>query len=135
MAETWRMIRSLRSRATRSSTSSSLISSCCAGGGVRALDKREVVLDQIAEALVGGIHRDRRIRSGRANRGRPPPLAVLLATGAACGGESTVSHQRDLYAQKCASCHGVSAAAQTPVAGAPNLLAGSYTAASRCAVR
>jgi mono/diheme cytochrome c family protein len=54
-------------------------------------------------------------------------LAVVLVAGAACGGESTVSHQRYLYAQKCASCHGVSAAAQTPVTEAPNLLAGSYT--------
>ena len=54
-------------------------------------------------------------------------LVVLLAAGSACGGESTLSHQRYLYAQKCASCHGVSASAQTPVADAPNLLAGSYT--------
>ena len=54
-------------------------------------------------------------------------LVVVLVAGSACGGEATVSHQRYLYAQKCASCHGVSAAAQTPVAEAPNLLAGSYT--------
>jgi mono/diheme cytochrome c family protein len=54
-------------------------------------------------------------------------LVVLLTAGSACGGESTVSHQRYLYAQKCASCHGVSASAQTPVPEAPNLLAGSYT--------
>ena len=54
-------------------------------------------------------------------------LLSLLIVGSACGSESAVNHQRYLYVQKCAGCHGISAAAQTPVAAAPNLLAGSYT--------
>jgi mono/diheme cytochrome c family protein len=55
-------------------------------------------------------------------------LLVLLIGGSACGGgESAVSHERYLYAQKCAGCHGISASAQTPVADTPNLLAGTYT--------
>lgn len=54
-------------------------------------------------------------------------LVLVLIGGSACGGESAVKHERYLYVQKCASCHGISASAQTPVADAPNLLAGSYT--------
>jgi mono/diheme cytochrome c family protein len=55
-------------------------------------------------------------------------LVLVLGAGSACGGGgSAVSHEQYLYVQKCAGCHGISAAAQTPVAAAPNLLAGDYT--------
>jgi mono/diheme cytochrome c family protein len=52
-------------------------------------------------------------------------LALLLAAG--CGGKSVAEHQRELYTQKCAACHGVGPDSPTPVAAAPNLLAGGYT--------
>lgn len=51
----------------------------------------------------------------------PVLLAVVLAASG-CGGESTLRHQRELYMQKCAACHGVSADAKTPVTSAQNLL-------------
>ena len=56
-----------------------------------------------------------------------PPIAIVLLAASACGGETTAHHQRYLYEQKCASCHGISASSPTPVADAPNLLGGTYT--------
>jgi mono/diheme cytochrome c family protein len=47
-------------------------------------------------------------------------IALTAATG--CGGESATHHSQYLYMQKCASCHGVSADATTPVPNAQNLL-------------
>ena len=51
-----------------------------------------------------------------------PTLIVLLAAPA-CGGQSTLHHQRELYMQKCAACHGVSADSPAPDPRAQNLLA------------
>lgn len=47
-------------------------------------------------------------------------IAITAATG--CGGESAAHHSQYLYMQKCASCHGISADAKTPVRNATNLL-------------
>jgi mono/diheme cytochrome c family protein len=47
-------------------------------------------------------------------------IALTAATG--CGGETAAHHSQYLYMQKCASCHGVSADAKTPVPNARNLL-------------
>jgi mono/diheme cytochrome c family protein len=51
-----------------------------------------------------------------------PVLLAVLLVSSGCGGESTLHHQRELYMQKCAACHGVSADAKTPVTNAQNLL-------------
>jgi mono/diheme cytochrome c family protein len=53
--------------------------------------------------------------------------AGLLLAAAGCGGTSVAQHQRELYTQKCAACHGVGPDAPTPVAAAPNLFTGGYT--------
>ncbi len=50
--------------------------------------------------------------------------ALLVASG--CGGGSTLSHQRELYMQKCASCHGVSADSPPPDPRADNLLTAAH---------
>jgi mono/diheme cytochrome c family protein len=50
--------------------------------------------------------------------------ALLAASG--CGGGSTLSHQRELYMQKCASCHGVSADSPPPDPRADNLLTAAH---------
>ncbi|HEX5196973.1 MAG TPA: cytochrome c [Gaiellales bacterium] len=47
-------------------------------------------------------------------------IALTAATG--CGGETAAHHSQYLYMQKCASCHGISADAKTPVRNATNLL-------------
>jgi len=55
----------------------------------------------------------------------PVLLAVLLAASG-CGGESTLRHQRELYMQKCAACHGVDAGSAAPDPRADNLLAAAH---------
>ena len=52
--------------------------------------------------------------------------ALLLAACGCGGGEASTTHSRELYMQRCASCHGVSADAAPPVTEAPNILAGGY---------
>jgi mono/diheme cytochrome c family protein len=47
-------------------------------------------------------------------------IALTAATG--CGGATSAQHSQYLYMQKCASCHGVSADAKTPVPNVRNLL-------------
>jgi cytochrome c551 len=54
------------------------------------------------------------------------PILILLLWATACGGTSTTTHSRELYMQRCASCHGIAADAAAPVADAPNILAGGY---------
>jgi mono/diheme cytochrome c family protein len=53
--------------------------------------------------------------------------AVLVIVVAGCGGKSVAEHQKELYTQKCAACHGVGPDASTPVPDAPNLFTGRYT--------
>jgi mono/diheme cytochrome c family protein len=55
-----------------------------------------------------------------------PVLLVILLATAGCGGKSTLQHQRELYMQKCAACHGVSAGSPSPVPRAGNLLAAAH---------
>jgi mono/diheme cytochrome c family protein len=55
----------------------------------------------------------------------PVLLAVVLAASG-CGGESTLHHQRELYMQKCAACHGVAAGSPSPDLRAGNLLAAAH---------
>jgi mono/diheme cytochrome c family protein len=55
----------------------------------------------------------------------PVLLAVALAASG-CGGESTLHHQRELYMQKCAACHGVAAGSPSPVPRADNLLGAAH---------
>jgi mono/diheme cytochrome c family protein len=50
-------------------------------------------------------------------------LGCLAVLAAGCGGETTAHHERYLWMQKCASCHGVSADATPPDPAAPNILA------------
>jgi mono/diheme cytochrome c family protein len=52
-----------------------------------------------------------------------PVLVAALLPVCGCGGESTLHHQRELYMQKCAACHGVAADSAAPDPQAPNLLA------------
>ena len=52
--------------------------------------------------------------------------ALLLAASGCGSGEASTTHSRELYMQRCASCHGVSADAAPPVPAAPNILAGGY---------
>jgi len=52
--------------------------------------------------------------------------ALLLAAGGCGGGETSATHSREMYMQRCASCHGISADAAPPLAAAPNILAGGY---------
>ena len=58
-----------------------------------------------------------------------PALIVLLAASA-CGGASTLHHQRELYMQKCAACHGVSAGSPAPDPRAGNLLSAAHRPAA-----
>jgi mono/diheme cytochrome c family protein len=57
------------------------------------------------------------------------PLVVLAVSlvATACGGKSVASHERELYTQKCAACHGIGADSPTPDLKAPNLFTGGYT--------
>jgi mono/diheme cytochrome c family protein len=50
------------------------------------------------------------------------PSLIALLVAAACGGGSTIHHQRELYMQKCGACHGISPDALTPDRAAVNLL-------------
>ena len=55
-----------------------------------------------------------------------PVLLAVLLVASGCGGKSTLQHQRELYMQKCAACHGVAADSAPPVPGAGNLLAAAH---------
>jgi mono/diheme cytochrome c family protein len=57
----------------------------------------------------------------------PITLLVLLLLAAGCG-KSVAEHQRELYTQKCAACHGIGPDSPTPVESAPNLFTRHYTA-------
>ncbi len=50
------------------------------------------------------------------------PALIALLTASACGGESTLHHQRAIYMQKCAACHGTAADTLPPDPRATNLL-------------
>jgi mono/diheme cytochrome c family protein len=54
-------------------------------------------------------------------------LAALALLLAGCGGKSLAEHQKELYVQRCAACHGIGDGHATPVAAAPDILAGHYT--------
>jgi mono/diheme cytochrome c family protein len=55
-----------------------------------------------------------------------PVLIAILLVASGCGGKSTLQHQRELYMQKCAACHGVGAGSAAPVPRAGNLLAAAH---------
>ena len=55
-----------------------------------------------------------------------PVLLVAAMAAAGCGGESTLHHQRELYMQKCAACHGVGPGSAAPDRRAGNLLAAAH---------
>ena len=55
-------------------------------------------------------------------------ILTLAMVAAGCGGSAAGQPGRDLYVQRCAGCHGISAQALTPDPAAPNLLAGNYDA-------
>jgi mono/diheme cytochrome c family protein len=55
----------------------------------------------------------------------PVLLAVALAASG-CGGGSALHHQRELYMQKCAACHGVAPGAASPDLRADNLLGAAH---------
>ena len=75
--------------------------------GVRPLHDRELVLDQVAQPLVCGIHRDRRIRSGRCAPPRLHPRRVARPGSGRCGGggSGAARHRRISWEQNCAACH------------------------------
>jgi mono/diheme cytochrome c family protein len=55
-----------------------------------------------------------------------PALIAVLLVVCGCGGKSTLHHQRELYMQKCAACHGVAAGSAAPNPKAGNLLAAAH---------
>jgi mono/diheme cytochrome c family protein len=55
-----------------------------------------------------------------------PVLLAVLLVSCGCGGESRLHHQRELYMQKCAACHGVAAGSAAPDPRAGNLLAAAH---------
>jgi len=57
----------------------------------------------------------------------PALLAALALPLVGCGGKSLAEHQKELYMQRCAACHGIGDGHPTPVAAAPDILTGHYT--------
>jgi mono/diheme cytochrome c family protein len=55
-----------------------------------------------------------------------PVLLAVLLVSSGCGGQGTLHHQRELYMQHCAACHGVAAGSAAPDPRAGNLLAAAH---------